>query len=220
MFYDVFFPNDEDGDDVAQRQLHLKRVLRFQPPKIQPIDQQSLVVFDFETTGLDVLKDEIIEIGGLLIEGGKPVKEFSSLVKPDVPLTDNIVKITGITEDMLADQPRINEILPEFLKFIDGSILVAHNADFDMAFLKAASERLGYQLDWPCFCTLKLARQLLPDLESKNLDTLAAHYGLTFESRHRSIGDCKVTSSVLQAFLKEDGAQLTTWNDFQPFAVT
>jgi len=218
MFFDVFF-SQEDSLNDQQQDLHLKKVLRFLPPHQSPISNGRLVIFDFETTGLDSRRDQIIEIGGLLTENGRIVDEFSSLINPDQPLTDTIVKITGITDAMLQDQPRIDQVLPEFLKFIEGSILVAHNAEFDMGFLKAAAERLGFQLDWPCFCTLKLARELLPELESKNLDTLAKHFGLSFEARHRSIGDCKVTSAVLQSMLQGGSSKLLVWKDFHPFAV-
>jgi DNA polymerase III epsilon subunit-like protein len=88
-----------------------------------------------------------------------------------------------------------------------------------MAFLKHACNRLGYQIEWSCFCTLKLARQLLPDLESKNLDSLAQHYGLSFAARHRSIGDCEVTGAVLNSLLRGEGAGLQQWKDFSPFQV-
>jgi len=219
MFYDVFFGQAEHEDHNQQADLQLQKVLRFSPSLKTSIKSSRLVVFDFETTGLDSEIDQIIEIGALLVEGGKPVQEFSTLVKPTVELEDTITKITGITKSMLADKPAIEDVLPEFLRFFDGSILVAHNAEFDMGFLRKASALQGYQIDWPCFCTLKLARQLLPDLESKNLDTLAEHYNLSFEARHRSIGDCKVTSSVLHALLREEGEHLKSWQDFEPFYV-
>ena len=88
-----------------------------------------------------------------------------------------------------------------------------------MAFLRNNCERQGIQLEWPSFCTLKLARHLVPELESKSLDALAEYYNLTFESRHRSIGDCKVTSSVLQAFMTNEGSNIKRWGDYNPFIV-
>lgn len=217
MFHKVFFPAEED--DAAAQDLFLQKVLRYLAPKDRPIKDCKLVVFDFETTGLDTAKDRIIEIGALKVEAGKPTGEYSTLIQPDIPLPETVEKITGITADMLEGQPTIEEKWDEFLEFIDGSILVAHNAEFDMGFLRNVSQRLGYQVQWPCFCTLKLARQLLPDLESKNLDTIAKHYDLTFEARHRSIGDCKVTSAVLQSFLTNEGRELVYWDDFEPYSV-
>lgn len=219
MFYTVFFPPEEQDAASIESHLHLQKVLRFRPSRNAAMKSSPMVIFDFETTGLDTLKDRIIEIGGLLVEDGVVKDEFSTLINPGIPLPEISQKITGLTDEILADQPRIEEKLPEFLEFISGAILVAHNAEFDMGFLRNTCHKLGYQIHWPCFCTLKMARHLLPDLESKNLDTLAAHYGLTFESRHRSIGDCKVTSSVLQSFLNGEGQHLVHWGDLEPFAV-
>ena len=219
MFHSVFFPPADEDESGAESNLLLQKVLRYGAPTNRFIKNCRLVVFDFETTGLDSNKDQIIEIGGLVVENGVAGGEFSTLVKPTIPLPEAASKITGITDEMLADQPPIDQELPKFLKFIEGSILVAHNAEFDMAFLRNACDRLGYQIQWPSFCTLKMARALLPDLESKNLDTLAKHYQLTFEARHRSIGDCKVTSAVLQSFLTNEGAHLQYWDDFEPYSV-
>ena len=98
--------------------------------------------------------------------------------------------------------------------FQQGQHVKAHD------FFKNACQRQGYQIEWPCFCTLKLSRQLLPDLESKNLDTLAKHFELSFIARHRSIGDCEVTGTVLHRLLDEEGAHLKQWKDMQPFQVS
>lgn len=215
-FRDIFFPPDEEGQE-SSNQLALEKVRRFQPPLATNISASPLVIFDFETTGLDTKNDHIIEIGGLKTQGGVIIEEFETLIKPPVPLTSTVINITGITEELLVGQPTIDGQLQKFLRFIDGSILVAHNADFDMAFLRSAAARLGIQLEWPGFCTLKMARNLLPDLESRTLDSLAEHYNLTFESRHRSIGDCKVTSSVLQSMLKDAFQDQVTWQALQPY---
>lgn len=219
MFYDILFPSDEDESNGQQSQLLLQKVLRYHLKPETVLRTTTMVIFDFETTGLDSHRDRIIEIGAIKYENGRRVADFSTLIQPGMPLTETITKITGITSAMLEGQPTIDAILPDFLAFIDRSVLVAHNADFDMAFLKSACLRQGYQIEWPCFCTLKLSRQLLPDLESKNLDTLAQHFGLTFSSRHRSIGDCEVTGGVLQALLAKEGAHLQQWKDVQPFHV-
>ena len=219
MFHDVLFPDDSEGPQSAGHSLTLERIIRYAPLHNISIVDTPLVVFDFETTGLDSESDHIIEIGGLKTIDGKIVEEFSHLISSPTPISEVITNITGITPEMLVGMPTIEEVLPEFLSFIEGAILVAHNAEFDMAFLRKACQMQGLQLDWPAFCTLKLARKLLPDLESKNLDSLAEHYQLTFEARHRSIGDCKVTSSVLQALLKNEGSQLRNWQSMQAFAV-
>lgn len=174
-----------------------------------------VVVFDFETTGLDGKTDRIIEIGAVKYEARREVARFSSLVHPGRPVSDEITQITGITNEMLEGQPPIAEVLPAFHDFLRGCVGVAHNAEFDTGFLVAESARLGIQCDYVIVCTLRMARELVKT-ERKNLDALAAHYRLTFESRHRSIGDILVTAAVLWNMLDEN-KQLACLKDFAPY---
>jgi len=221
VFSDVLFPSDLEGQaNERDYNLQLRRSIRFQIAQHQVLAEHDLVVFDFETTGLDARQERIIEIGAQRLRKMEVIDEYSTLVDPEVTLSETITKITGLDNKMLAGQPRIAEVMPAFLRFIEGSVLVAHNAEFDMAFLSQSCFRLGYDLSWPAFCTLKLARVLLPELESKNLDTLAKYYDLQFEARHRSIGDVKVTVDVLRAMLDDYQNDLETWGDFQPYWVT
>ena len=219
MFHDVLFPPSAHRQS-AQSVFALQRHINFRPDLGAPLWPGRLVVFDLETTGLDSGYDEIIEIGAQKFSGGRVIDEMTSLIACPMPLPPEIQKITGITDAMLVGQPPLAEVLTAFLRFIDGCILVAHNAVFDLGFIKAACQRQGIVLDWPAICTLKMARVLLPDIERRNLDTLARHYGLTFESRHRSIGDVKVTAAVLREFLHGEGSHLQTWSDVAPFTVT
>ena len=138
---------------------------------------------------------------------------------PDIELPVEAQRITGITSEMLKGQPKIEPVLRQFLAFIEGSVLVAHNAAFDMGFLRTACAQIGVDLEWPSFCTLKMARDILADLERKNLDTLAEHYDLQFEARHRSVGDVKVTVGVLREMLAEEGNHLKLWSDISPYSV-
>jgi DNA polymerase III epsilon subunit family exonuclease len=220
MFQDVLFPA-LDQSQVAQADavLKLRRVKRFLPDPSFAMPDASLVVFDLETTGLDADVDRNIEIGAIKLRCMEPVEQFSTLVKADLEVTEDITKITGITQDMLEGQPPIDDVLPKFLEFIEGSILVAHNAEFDLSMVRAACSRAGVDLEWPTFCTLKMARELLPDLENKKLDTIAKHYGLTFEARHRSVGDVKVTVGVLKNLLAQDPERFKLWSGMQPFTV-
>lgn len=220
VFHDVFFPADDEGASQEASDLKLQKVIRFQPELDTSIADLGLVVFDFETTGLDSNADQIIEVGALKIENGEVVKEFSTLVDPGVEISEQVQNITGIDSAMLRGQPKIGDILGEFLDFFSASVLVAHNAEFDMAFLRAACRRQGVQLQWPALCTLKMARQLIPELGSKNLDTLAEHYELSFEARHRSIGDCKVTAAVMQEMLSEHAADFKNFGSLKEFYVT
>jgi DNA polymerase III epsilon subunit family exonuclease len=219
IFQHVLFPK-ASSQETESGDLQLRRAVRFQLEPAVKISEVPLVVFDFETTGLDFERDRIIEIGALKIVNGKAVDEISTLVHTDLPLSEIVVNLTGITPDMLKDQPRLDGVLPDFLRFIQGCVLVAHNAEFDYSMLKAECSRQGIDIEWPVFCTLKLARELLPELERKTLDSLAQHYGLEFEARHRSIGDVKVTVAVLNEMLSGEGTHLESWRDLNPYSVS
>ncbi len=218
MFYDVFFPPTSFENDGHQS-LKLRKTVYYSVLPTIKVRDIPIVVFDFETTGLDSKRDLIIEVGAQKILHGKVLDELSSFVECPIPIPDVIKRITGISDEMLQGQPSIESTMEKLLKFMDGSILVAHNAAFDVSFLKEACSKLSIDLECPAFCTVKLARELLPELERKDLDSLAQHYGLTFESRHRSIGDVKVTASVLEALLENQGRHLIHWQDFKPFMV-
>lgn len=214
VLFDAMFPGSlESTSDTQESVLALRRRVRHTVLPQSLLLETPIIVFDTETTGLDSQLDHIIEIGAIKYVGGKQVDEFSSFVKTDIELTQNIVNLTGINQDMLKDAPTMDQILPKFLNFIRGGIMVAHNAEFDMGMLHAACNRLGYDLEWPCFCTLKLTRRILPGLPRYNLDTLAEHYKLTFEARHRAVGDVKVLAGVLHAILEDDEYDIATWAD-------
>lgn len=224
VFKDILFPETGNRNDGSEKNLMLQKTIRFTPSsslEIFPGSQfpASFVIFDFETTGLDANIDQIIEIGAQRIDDFKITSEFNTLINPGLKFVETTTKLTGINEDMIKNQPTIKEILPDFLNFIKGALLVAHNAEFDMGFLRVACLNSGYMIDWPCFCTLKLARSFLSGLESKNLNALAKHYGLEFESRHRALGDVKVTTDVLINMLKKEANGLKTWKDLTPFRV-
>ena len=216
IFHDVLFPKT-GGTSNASESLQLRRLRRFVASDELNLETAPIVVFDLETTGLDFETDRIIEIGAEKLVGFEVVAEFSTLVSTDLELTPHIQNLTGITPDMLVGKPTIDSVLPEFMKFIDGSLIVAHNADFDFGMLRAAGSRLGWDIEWPCFCTVKMARELLPQLENRKLDTLAQHFGLTFGSRHRSMGDVRVTSEVLRRLITEIGEDIDTWRDLRPW---
>lgn len=181
----------------------------------ESLSEVPVVVFDFETTGLDVKTSKIIEIGAIKYIGQKEVGRFSQLINPMTTITEEITKITGINASMLEGQPLIQQVLPAFHDFLRGCVGFAHNAEFDVGMLYYESYRLGITCDYTVFCTLKMARNLL-QIERRNLDSLALHYGLTFESRHRSIGDILVTAGVLWRML-QDNPQLTDIQALFPF---
>jgi DNA polymerase III epsilon subunit family exonuclease len=218
LFKRVFFP-EKSAEDSGHSSFGLRSVIQSLVQPETKLVKRRLVVFDFETTGLDTASDRIIEIGAVAVnlDSGK-LEEFSYLVDPGVEVSERITEVTGITTEMLRGKPPLKQVLPSFFEFVSDGILVAHNAEFDYAFLRSESDRLGIEFELPCFCTLKMARALLPELERKNLDFLADHYGLSFESRHRSIGDCKVTLEVMKNLLNDFG--LHTWRDVFDYRVT
>lgn len=219
-FQEILFPPQKgSGSGDGSENLSLRSTRRFRMGLSQDIRRVPMVVFDFETTGLNAAADRIIEIGAVRLENFEFKDQFQALVNPQMPLSPEVEKLTGITNDMLAGAPLLPDVLPGFLEFIGGGFLVAHNAEFDMAFLSKNCLDHGIILDWDCFCSLKAARQMLPELESKGLDSLARHYELSFEARHRSIGDCKVTAAVLERMLQEQETSFYRWSQLQPFTV-
>ncbi len=158
----------------------------------------TFVVFDLETTGKEASNNGITEIGAVKIENGKIVEHFTTLVKPDYKITDEIVAITGITEEMVKDAPKISEVMPDFIKFIDGATLVAQNADFDMSFLKRFANAEEYAVKNKVMDTMLLSRELFPHLKHHNLKTIAEHFGIVFH-HHRALSDAYCTA---EAFIK------------------
>lgn len=165
----------------------------------EPLDAATWVVVDLETTGGAAARGHgIIEIGALKVRGGRVVEQFAELVHPGRRLPPFITGLTGITDAMLAGRPRIEAVLPRFVDFARGAVLVAHNAAFDLGFLDAARLAVsGDTFAQPCACTLRLARRVLPQVRRKSLDALAGHFGIPLVDRHRALGDARITVEVL-----------------------
>lgn len=161
------------------------------------------VVFDLETTGLSSEKDKITEIGAVKIENGKVTDRFSTFVNPERPIPRKIVELTSITDEMVANAPKIDEILPKFMDFCKGCVLVAHNAAFDTGFIKknAKDFRLGY--DFSHLDTLMLARGLYPELSNHRLSTLNKYLGVPLLHHHRAVDDAKATADIFIKMLDE-----------------
>lgn len=174
-----------------------------------------VVIFDFETTGLDVKTARIIEIGAIKYRNGKEIARFATLVNPNQKLPPETFGLTGINDEMLVDAPLLQDVFYNFHEFMRGCVGIAHNAEFDCNVMLHESARLGMSCHYHVLCTLKMARALVQS-ERKNLDSLAAHYNLTFESRHRSIGDILVTAEVLWNMLREH-PELQTLADLSPY---
>jgi len=160
-------------------------------------------VFDLETTGSSAGKGGITEIGAIKVVGGEMVDRFSSFINPERTIDPFVVRLTGITDAMVADAPLAAEVMPRFEEFVEGTVLVAHNASFDCSFVAAAREDEGMDpLPNPVLDTLKLARSLVPGLPRYRLASLAAHFGVRQAPNHRALSDAAATAEVFVRLLK------------------
>ncbi|NPA53696.1 MAG: 3'-5' exonuclease [Aquificae bacterium] len=165
------------------------------------IDEAVFTVIDLETTGFNPENNSIIEIAAIKYQGNIIVDKFWQLVKPDFGLLpSHITQLTGITNAMVVDQPKIEDVLPDFLRFIKNTIIVGHNVGFDLSFLNYNLKKLNKQIiKNPHICTDALARRIMPDIDSKSLSNLAYHFNIPFPKQHRAMSDAEVT---LKVFLK------------------
>ena len=160
------------------------------------------VVFDLETTGFSPETNRIIEIGAVKVQNGKIVDKFSTFVNPQVPIPFRIEQLTSINDSMVIDAPVIADILPEFMKFCEGCVMVAHNADFDMSFIKKNCQRLDIPCKPTIVDTVALARVLLPNLNRFKLDTVAKALGVSMENHHRAVDDAGCTAEIFVKFIE------------------
>ncbi|MBI3018488.1 MAG: 3'-5' exonuclease [Deltaproteobacteria bacterium] len=164
------------------------------------------VIFDFETTGLEADKDdEIIEIGAIKLKGAELTGEtFSSLINIQRKIPEKVKTIHGIQDEDIKDKPTIEEIFPKFLNFLGNKILIAHNAEFDLGFLKKNLRRFP-SFSFPNYCidTLQLSRQFFSYEKGHSLNAIASRFEIpTDKDRHRSLGDCHLTAKIFSEFLK------------------
>jgi len=162
---------------------------------------QTYVVFDIETTGLDANNDKITEIGAVKIIDGKIVDGFSTLINPQRPIPKEIVVLTGISDDMVADKPVFADIIGDFYKYIDGATLIAHNANFDVTFVKKAAEKEGYYVENPYLDTMEIARKNLLGLKNYKLNTICDYFGIQF-LHHRAMSDAHATAKMFLEIIK------------------
>lgn len=177
--------------------------------KGQSIDT-TYCVLDLETTGFSPLTEKITEIGIMKVKDGEVLEEFSQFVNPEKPIPQRVVDITHITDDMVKDAKTIDEIFPEVLDFIKDTVLVAHNAEFDVGFLKHNAKVLGYDFDFTYVDTLSLAQDLFPDFKTYKLGRIAKNLGIKVEVAHRALDDVDTTVKVFNVMLqklKERGAK-------------
>ena len=170
----------------------------------------TFVVFDLETTGFSPSKNQIIEIGAVKVVNGSITERFSTFVNPKVPIPFEIEQLTSINDDMVLDAPTIDEILPKFMEFCQDAVMVAHNADFDMSFIKHNCSALGLKCEKTVLDTVALSRVLLPALNRFKLDTVAKALNVSLAHHHRAVDDAACTAEIfvkLVEMLRDRGVE-------------
>lgn len=183
-------------------------------PTVSNIKDQDLdttyCVLDLETTGFSPKIEKITEIGIMKVQGGKVIDTFSTFVNPEKSIPPRVVEVTNITDDMVKDAETIDKVFPKMLEFIDGTVLVAHNADFDIGFLKHYAKVLGYDFDFTYLDTLTLAQAVFPEFKTYKLGRIAKNLGIKVEVAHRALDDVDTTVKVfniMMDILKNRGAE-------------
>ena len=161
------------------------------------------VVFDIETTGFSPEKNKIIEIGAVKVIGGEIVDRYSTFINPEVPIPFRIEELTSIRDDMVITSPTVDVILPQFMEFCTDCIMVAHNADFDMSFIKRNCALLGMECNPTIVDTVALARVLLPQLNRFKLDTVAKALNISLDHHHRAVDDAACTAEIFVKFIEK-----------------
>jgi len=168
----------------------------------QSIDTEYCIL-DIETTGISHFTEKITEIGIIKIKNGKEVGTFETFVNPEKPIPERIQEITHITNEMVKDAPKIEEVLPKMIEFIGNSVVVTHNTDFDVTWLKYNYEQYGYQWKNTYIDTLRLARAMYPHFPKYKLGIIAEKLGITVEVAHRALDDVKTLVQVFQKMIEE-----------------
>ena len=163
----------------------------------------EIVCFDIETTGLKVTREAITEIGAVVLKNGKITETFQTFVNPGRRLTPEIIGLTGITDAMLADAPSLKEALTAFLQFVNGRPLAAHNAEFDISFIRAGCRKVGLEFEPTYIDSLILAQNLLPELHKYKLDIVAEHLDLPAFNHHRASDDAGMVGYMLVPFFEK-----------------
>ena len=171
--------------------------------KKQTLDGATYCVLDLETTGISAVNDRITEIGVMKLKNGEVIDQFSCFVNPERPIPQRVVEVTNITDEMVKDAETIETVFPRLLQFLEDSVIVAHNADFDVGFLKNNAKRLGYELNNTYLDTLKLSRELFTDFKKHKLGIIAEKLGIEVEVAHRALDDVDTTVKVFKIMIEK-----------------
>ena len=170
--------------------------------KGQPIDT-TYCVLDLETTGFSAVTEKITEVGIMKVKNGEVIDEFSCFVNPEKPIPQRVVEVTNITDDMVKDAETIDKVFPKILEFLGDSIIVAHNAKFDVGFLKQNAKVLGYEFDYTVIDTLTLAKDIFPNMKKYKLGKIADELGIVVEVAHRALDDVDTTVKVFNVMIQK-----------------
>lgn len=160
------------------------------------ISCEEVVILDFETTGLTPKVNRVIEVAAAITKNKKIIKTFTQLMNPGQYIPPFITSLTGITNEMVADKPSPEKVMPKLKEFIGNRLIVAHNANFDRKFLYAEMERANIFINNPVMCTLLLSRRLIPNVYNYKLSTLAEHLNIDATRAHRALSDVQVTAKL------------------------
>ena len=185
--------------------------------------RDDFVVFDIETTGFSPVKNRIIEIGAVKVCNGEITEHFSSFVNPHTPIPFEIERLTGINDNMVANAPDIEDVLPAFLEFSKGCVLVAHNASFDMSFIVENMKNQGIEADLTYVDTVAISRAVLTDMAKHTLYSISKKLGIVLENHHRAVDDAEATAKIFEKFIvmleEKDLHTLKDVNDFATASV-
>ena len=202
----------EEGDENPDRQDFFKVIYGVEGYLVDDMKEvvvnakgqdfrSDFVVFDIETTGFSPLNNKIIEIGAVKIRDGRIAEKFSAFVNPEEPIPFRITQLTSITDEDVMGAEKIEAVLPQFLEFCKDSVLVAHNASFDMGFIIENCKRLGYPHDFTYVDTVGIARVLLPNQAKHTLDAVAKTLQVSLENHHRAVDDAGATAEIFEKFI-------------------
>ena len=172
-------------------------------PRGQVLDDATYCVLDLETTGISITTEKITEVGIMKVKNGEVIDEFEIFVNPEKPIPQRVVEVTNITDEMVKDAETIDKVFTKILEFVGDSIIVAHNASFDVGFLKHNAKLLGYEFNNTYIDTLPLAKDLFPDLKKYKLGKIADSLGIEVDVAHRALADVDTTVKVFNVMLKK-----------------
>ena len=199
--------SEENKTSVAKNRTNKgKSIIRF---------PNEFTVIDIETTGLSTEYDEIIEISAIQVRNNTIFKTFSSLVQPSFEIDEYIEELTGITNEMLKNAPKISSVLPDFLNFIENDILLGYNVNFDINFLYDSAEKLSCGVLKNDFIdVMRIFRKLYPELKHHRLKDLSDLYNIDYSNAHRSLADCEITLAGYTYLFKDIESKFSTIQDF------